>query len=187
MPHRLLLTGILLSLACCLSKEESVEKLTVSSIAFAPGRTIPAEHTCEGADRSPPLAWSGAPAGTKAFAIIVEDPDAPDPAKPERVFTHWVVYDIPARFEKLRAGASESLPRRAKTGENDWGEADWRGPCPSKGSHRYYHKVYALDTKLDLDRPSKRELLDAMKGHVLAEGELVGTYEQRRREAPAVP
>lgn len=154
--------------------------LTVSSSSFTAGGTIPIEHTCEGDDVSPPLAWSGAPAGTKSFAIIVDDPDAPDPAKPKRVWVHWVVYDLPATVAELPRGASTALPAGARHGANDWGKPTWGGPCPPIGRHRYIHKVFALDQVLgDLGAPTKAELERAMQGHVLAQGEIVGTYQKR--------
>lgn len=156
-------------------------QLEVSSPAFAAHASIPSEHTSDGEDVSPPLAWTGAPEGTKCFAIIVDDPDAPDPAKPKRVWVHWVVYDLPATTTSLARDADASLPKGARRGKNDWGKPQWNGPSPPIGRHRYFHRVYALDTLLgDLGEPTRTELEHAMKGHVLAQGELVGTYEKRR-------
>ena len=151
--------------------------LTVTSPAFTEGSSIPAEYTCEGDDVSPPLAWSGAPPGTQSIAIIVDDPDAPDPAKPKRVWVHWVVYDLPPELGALARDAAAALPAGARHGNNDWSKPTWGGPCPPIGRHRYFHKVYALDRKLgDLVAPTKAALEDAMKGHILAQGQLVGTY-----------
>lgn len=153
--------------------------LTLTSSAFTAGGQIPARHTCDGEDTSPPLAWSGAPAGTRSFALIVDDPDAPDPAAPKRVWVHWVLWDIPADVHELRAGASGSaLPDGAREGRNDGGHTGWNGPCPPIGRHRYFHKLYALDTLLrDLGTHAKKADLErAMHGHVLGEAELMGTY-----------
>ena len=146
-------------------------KLTVTSPAFAQGAEIPSEYTCEGANTSPPLAWSGAPAGTRQFALIVDDPDAPDPAHPQRTWVHWVVPALPATQTSLAAAAT---PPAAK---NDWGKQEWGGPCPPIGRHRYFFKVYALDAPVTGD--DKASLEQAMSGHVLAEGELVGTYQKK--------
>jgi Raf kinase inhibitor-like YbhB/YbcL family protein len=158
--------------------------LTLTSAAFAPGAAIPSMHTCDGDDASPPLAWSGAPAGTRSFALVVDDPDAPDPAAPKRVYVHWVLYGIPASVTGLAAGASGSaLPDGAREGENDGGSPGWTGPCPPIGRHRYFHKLYALDAALpDLGpRARKRDLEQAMEGHILAQAELVGTYQRPGR------
>ena len=148
-------------------------KLAVTSTAFAANSEIPSEHTCEGADTPPPLAWTGAPASTKGFALIVDDPDAPDPAAPKQTWVHYVLADIPATATSLPADG-------AKVGKNDWNKAAWGGPCPPVGRHRYFFKVYALDTTIGRDGLTKVELLDAMKGHVVAEGELVGTYQKKK-------
>jgi Raf kinase inhibitor-like YbhB/YbcL family protein len=155
---------------------------TLRSAAFEPGASIPRRHTCEGEDVSPALAWSGAPAGTRSFALIVDDPDVPDPKAPKRTWVHWVVYDLPAGTHALteNAGAG-SLPPGTRAGKNDWGRGDWGGPCPPIGRHRYFYKLYALDTALgDLHTPTKAGLERAMEGHVLARAELIGTYEKGR-------
>lgn len=156
--------------------------LKVDSSAFAPNGAIPAIHTCEGKDISPPLSWSGAPAGTRSFALIVDDPDAPDPAAPQMTWVHWVLYDIDAAATGLPEGVtSVQLPPGTREGRNDWGRTGYGGPCPPVGRHRYFHKVYALDTVLpDLKRPDKAALEKAMKGHILAQAEVVGTYQKRR-------
>ena len=155
--------------------------LTITSTAFAPGAAIPAVYTCEGKDISPPLAWSGAPSGTKSFALIVDDPDAPDPAAPKMTWVHWVLYDIPSTASSLpEAVQSSALPSGTHEGVNDWDRTGYGGPCPPIGRHRYYHKLYALDTVLpDLKRPKKAALEKAMQGHVLAEATLIGTYHKR--------
>jgi Raf kinase inhibitor-like YbhB/YbcL family protein len=156
-------------------KQTKAAVLQLSSTAFQMGQAIPAKYTCDGANVSPPLAWSGAPPGTKSFALICEDPDAPKGA-----FTHRVIYGIPASEKQIAEGVSagESLPAGAKQGINDFKRAGYGGPCPPPGKpHRYFFKLYALDTDLDLKaRPSKKDLLKAMDKHVVGEGELTGTY-----------
>jgi Raf kinase inhibitor-like YbhB/YbcL family protein len=154
--------------------------IKITSTAFQAGGSIPSKYTCEDRDLSPPLAWSGAPAGTKTFALIVDDPDAPDPAKPQRVYVHWVVYNIPAATVALAENASKKgLPKGAVQGKNDWGKAEYGGPCPPIGRHRYFFKLYALDTELTgLSSPTKGDIERAMSGHVLDSGELIGTYQK---------
>src|SRR4051794_29966699 len=157
--------------------------LRITSPAFSEGGSIPSKYTCEGQDISPPLAWSGAPPNTKSFALIVDDPDAPDPAKPQRVYVHWVVYNIPGNVAALPENASnKDLPKGAVQGKNDWGKAEFGGPCPPIGRHRYFHKLYALDTELrGLSSPTKTEVERAMKGHVVASAELLGTYQKTKK------
>ncbi len=157
--------------------------LTLTSSAFVDNGTVPRRYTCEGDDVSPPLSWSGVPARARSLALIVDDPDAPDPAAPKRTWVHWVLYDIPASATGLaeacgpRGGLSAALD-----GVNDWGRLGYGGPCPPIGRHRYFHKLYALDAVLpDLGRPDKAQLVAAMKGHVLAEATLIGGY---RKSAP---
>lgn len=152
----------------------------LSSPAFTDQGAIPKQYTCEGADVSPPLDWSGAPPGTKTFALIVDDPDAPDPRAPKTTWVHWVVHNIPGDTRGLPEDAARrGLPSQAMQGVNDWKRTGYGGPCPPIGRHRYFHKLYALDTNLTgLERPTKAEVLDAMKGHVLAETQLVGTYQK---------
>lgn len=152
--------------------------MDLRSNAFADGAPIPARHTCEGADVSPPLAWTGVPAGAKSLALVVDDPDAPDPRAPKRTWVHWVLYDLPAEARSLPEGATHrSLPRGAIEGTNDWHERGWRGPSPPVGRHRYFFKLYALDTSLEPlgDGASKADVEDAITDHVLAEATLVGT------------
>jgi Raf kinase inhibitor-like YbhB/YbcL family protein len=154
--------------------------LSLTSSAFAGNGPIPKRYTCEGEDISPPLSWSQGPPGARSFALIVDDPDAPDPRAPKMTWVHWVIHNIPADTQALAEGASRGgLPRGALQGFNDWKRAEYGGPCPPIGRHRYFHKLYALDTTLSgLVRPTKAELLAAMQGHVLAQAELVGTYQK---------
>lgn len=155
--------------------------LMLTSPAFAAGTSIPAKYTCDGANVSPPLSWSGVPPGTKSLAVIVDDPDAPDPAAPQRTWVHWVVYDIPPDAPGLPEGAGlHGLPRGARTGANDWNKSEYGGPCPPVGRHRYFHKLYALDVVLPaLAHPSKAALEKAMQHHIVGQAELVGTYERK--------
>ena len=156
-----------------------MSKLELKSSAFAQEGAIPSKYTCQGEDLSPPLAWTGAPRATKSFALIVDDPDAPDPARPKRTWVHWVLYDIPASTTALAEGASTNLPPGTKVGWNDWHKLGYGGPCPPIGRHRYFHKLYALDTTLDLESPTKTEVERAMASHILGRVELVGTYEKK--------
>lgn len=154
--------------------------MQMTSNAFAANGVIPAIHTCEGRDVSPPLAWSGVPAGTRSLALIVDDPDAPDPAAPRMTWVHWVLYNLPADCPGLPEGVRQ-LPPGCLEGLNDWKRTGYGGPCPPIGRHRYFHKLYALDTVLpDLKTPSKQQLEQAMRGHILAEAQLVGTYQKGR-------
>jgi Raf kinase inhibitor-like YbhB/YbcL family protein len=157
--------------------------LTITSPKFEHGQPIPRRYTCEGDNISPPLVWSGVPAGTKSLALIVEDPDAPDPAAPKRVWIHWVVYDLPAGSSGLPEGAGgENLPEGSREGLNDWKKLGYGGPCPPVGRHRYFHRLFALDVVLGALGPlTKRDLLAKIEGHVLAEAELVGTYAKQGR------
>jgi Raf kinase inhibitor-like YbhB/YbcL family protein len=156
--------------------------LQITSPAFDAMGEIPERYTCEGRDVSPPLSWKEVPAGTRSLALIVDDPDAPDPRAPRRIWVHWVVFNLAAASEGLPEAASpDGLPATAVEGTNDWGRTGYGGPCPPVGRHRYFHKLYALDTVLEgLSAPTKPELLQAMRGHVLAEAELIGTYQKKR-------
>jgi Raf kinase inhibitor-like YbhB/YbcL family protein len=153
--------------------------LSLRSSEFSDGGEIPKRYTCEGSDLSPPLAWSGVPEGTKSLVLVVEDPDAPDPKAPKMTWVHWVLYNLPSAADALPEGVTpEALPAGTKHGLNDWKRPGYGGPCPPIGRHRYFHKLYALDTVLTgLGSPTKAKLLKAMEGHVLAQAELVGTYE----------
>jgi Raf kinase inhibitor-like YbhB/YbcL family protein len=152
--------------------------MILTSPAFADGGEIPRAYTCEGGDRSPPLAWHGVPAGAKSLALIVDDPDAPDPKAPKMIWVHWLVYNLPPEATGL-AEAVQVLSPGARQGVTDARSTGYHGPCPPVGRHRYYFKLYALDTMLpDLGKPRKPELLKAMGGHVLAEAQLMGTYQK---------
>ncbi len=165
--------ALLIALAACGQHKGSEDpapsaRLSVTSSAFAANAEIPSEFTCEGPDTQPPLSWSGAPAGTKFYAVIVDDPDAPDPAAPKQTWVHLVAITT-----------ATSLGPDATLGTNDFGKQAWGGPCPPIGRHRYFFKVYALDAAVGPPGIKKPELLEAIKGHVLAEGELVGTYQKQ--------
>ncbi|MBV2234071.1 MAG: YbhB/YbcL family Raf kinase inhibitor-like protein [Sterolibacterium sp.] len=140
-------------------------------------------YTCEGQDISPQLAWSEVPAGTQSLVLIVDDPDAPDPAAPKMTWVHWVLYNIPPTVSELPAAiAPANLPAGTQEGINDWERTGYGGPCPPIGVHRYYHKLYALDTVLpDLGQPTKARLEAALEGHVLAQAVLMGTYIKQKK------
>lgn len=153
--------------------------MILTSAAFPHQGEIPTVHTCQGRDASPPLAWSELPAGTQSLVLIVDDPDAPDPAAPKMTWVHWVLYDIPPTATGLPEGVT-ALPVGTREGINDWKRTGYGGPCPPIGRHRYFHKLYALDKLLgDLGRADKAAVERAMKGHVLAEAQWVGTYQKR--------
>ena len=153
--------------------------LSLTSPAFSHQGEIPKRYTCEGEDVSPPLAWSGLPAGTRSLVLVVDDPDAPDPAAPKMTWVHWLLYNLPPTTEGLAEGlGADELPAGTMEGQNDWKNLGYGGPCPPTGRHRYFHKLYALDTVLDdLEAPTKAQLTKAMEGNVLDHAELVGTYE----------
>lgn len=154
--------------------------MRITSTVFRNEGTIPKLYTCEGKDISPPLVWTDVPTGTKSLALIVDDPDAPDPAAPKMTWVHWVLYNMPSVTEGLPEGV-KSLPPGTKEGVNDWNRTGYGGPCPPIGRHRYFHKLYALDIVLpDLRQPTKVQLEHAMKGHILAEAQLMGTYQKNR-------
>lgn len=161
--------------------EETAMKITITSSAFRPNEPIPRKYTGEGTDVSPPLAWSGVPDGTKELALIMDDPDAPR-AEP---WVHWVIYKLPPTLTGLPGGVPKTPtladPAGAVQGNNTWPKIGYNGPMPPKGHgvHHYHFKLYALDTALDV-KPGldKKQLLAQMKGHILGEGDLVGTYER---------
>lgn len=154
-------------------------KLTLTSPAFKHNDSIPAFYTCDGKDMSPQLDWTGVPAGAKSLVLIVDDPDAPDPAAPRMTWVHWVLYNIPPTATGLgEAIRDAALPHGTLQGLNDWKRTGYGGPCPPIGRHRYFHKLYALDTMLpDLKSPAKTRLEQAMQGHILEQTVLMGTYQ----------
>jgi len=156
--------------------------MTITSPVFRHEGAIPARYTCEGDDVSPPLAVGGIPSAAKSLALIVDDPDAPDPAAPKRVWVHWVMYNLPPTTKELPEGVrADALPAGTRVGKNDWGNAEYGGPCPPIGRHRYFHKLYALDTVLaDLNQPNKAALEKAMQGHIIGEATLMGTYQKAK-------
>jgi Raf kinase inhibitor-like YbhB/YbcL family protein len=156
--------------------------LTLNSPDFVHNGPMPARLTCDDRDLSPQLHWSGVPAGAQSLALIVDDPDAPDPAAPRMTWVHWVLYNMPPTATGLPEGVvAHALPPGTREGVNDWGRTGYGGPCPPIGRHRYFHKLYALDAVLpDLGKPTKAVLEQAMAGHVLASTELVGTYQKSR-------
>lgn len=172
------MTFTLLFLACT----AHADGFTLKSPAFQNGGPIPARFTCDDRDVSPPLMWSGVPAGTKSLVLIVDDPDAPDPAAPKMTWVHWILYDIPPELSELPDALDlAGLPAGVRRGKNDFGKTTWGGPCPPIGRHRYFFKLYALDTLLfDLNEPTKVKLEAAMKGHIIAKTELMGTYERKK-------
>ncbi|MDO8703434.1 MAG: YbhB/YbcL family Raf kinase inhibitor-like protein [Sulfuricaulis sp.] len=156
--------------------------LTLTSSLFHHQGDIPRRYTCDGEDISPPLSWSGVPAGAKSLVLIVDDPDAPDPQAPKMTWVHWVLYNIPpGTTEFAEAVAAQDLPAGTLEGMNDWKRTGYGGPCPPVGRHRYFHKLFTLDTVLpNLDRPTKARIEKAMQGHVLAQAELIGGYKRTR-------
>jgi len=176
----LLVPGLLLFFPARANPPESHMQITSSS--FTHQGMIPAKYTCEGSDTSPPLAWSGVPPSAKSLALIVDDPDAPDPKAPRMTWVHWVLYDVPPQTSSLAESASRAPPPGTREGLNDWKKTGYGGPCPPIGRHRYFFKLYALDTVLPgLGKPSKADLLKAMEGHVVGTAELVGTYQKGQK------
>jgi len=165
------------------------QTITLKSSAFEDSGMIPRTFTCDGADRSPPLEWSGVPDNAKSLVFICDDPDAP-----MGTWSHWVVFNLPPHVRSLNEGVSpaetiesaapkaadQQLPK-ARQGTNDFGKLGYGGPCPPSGTHRYFFRLYALDTQLDLGSSAKRgEVLKAIEGHILAEGRLMGRYARTR-------
>ena len=152
--------------------------MELSSSAFDAGADIPRRYTCEGDDIAPPLNWRDVPSTAKSLALIVDDPDAPDPAAPQRTWVHWVLYDIPCDADGIPEGG-KPLPHGAREGHNDWKRSGYGGPCPPIGRHRYFFKLYALDTTLAASKPStKVDVERAMQGHIVAQAQLIGTYQK---------
>lgn len=154
--------------------------MELSSTAFAQGGEIPRRYTCEGDDIAPALFWSDVPDRVRSLVLIVDDPDAPDPAAPTMTWVHWVLVDIPTGAATIPEGG-QPLPKGCREGLNDWRRTGYGGPCPPLGRHRYFFKLYALDTRLPgLHRPTKADLEHAMQGHALAQAQLVGTYQKHK-------
>jgi Raf kinase inhibitor-like YbhB/YbcL family protein len=182
--------AVILALSCCAfsaakaqadnAGKEIVMTLTIKSAAFTHEHMIPKHHTCDGLDESPSLSWSGVPSNAKSLALIVDDPDAPDPAAPTMTWVHWVLYNIPPDADGLLQGVTpNALPAGTLQGLNDWNRTGYGGPCPPKGRHRYFFKLYALDTRLpDLKSPTKANLESAMHGHIIAHAQLIGLYQR---------
>jgi Raf kinase inhibitor-like YbhB/YbcL family protein len=173
--------ALLLLAASLLLLGEDKMALTITSPAFSEGGAIPARYTCEGEDVSPPLHWDGVEANVRSLVLIVDDPDAPDPKAPKRTWVHWVLYNLPAQSRGLdEAAAPAELPAGTQEGMNDFQRGAYGGPCPPIGRHRYFFKLYALDTPLAFAHaPTKAEVEAAMQGHVLQSAALIGTYEKR--------
>jgi len=151
--------------------------IKITSSAFQDGGLIPAKYTCDGADVSPPLQWDTVPEGTKSIALICDDPDAP-----MGTFVHWVLFNLPAETRQLaeKVPPDKTLPSGARQGTSDFGRVGYGGPCPPSGTHRYFFKIYALDTKLDLPAGARKgDLLKAMQGHILGQGQIIGKYKRR--------
>ena len=150
--------------------------IKITSSAFEDGGLIPAKYTCDGADISPPLQWDAVPESTKSIALICDDPDAP-----MGTWVHWVIFGLPADIRELAEDVppDKTLPNGARQGTSDFGRIGYGGPCPPSGTHRYFFKIYALDRELDLPAGArKRDLLKAVEGHILGQGELVGKYKR---------
>jgi hypothetical protein len=157
-------------------KGGDIMEIKVTSTAFAEGGMIPPKYTCDGQDISPPLQWDAVPEGTESIALISDDPDAP-----RGTWVHWVLFNLPAQTKKLSENIphDKTLPNGAKQGITDFGKVGYGGPCPPSGTHRYFFRIYALDTVLQLGADaSERELLEAMEGHILAQGRLMGKYKR---------
>jgi len=168
----LVMQGIIISTGTLGKEVRKMEKLTVTSAVFAEGAAIASKYTCDGEDVNPPLTISATPAGTRSLALIMDDPDAP-----VGTWVHWVAWDIPPQTREI---PENGIPAGAKQGRNDWKRNNYGGPCPPSGTHRYYFKLYALDTTLTLaPSATKADLERTMQGHVLAAGQLMGTYKKR--------
>jgi len=182
-PHRKFwLAVILVATALIILLGHGAMAMTLNSPAFKQNGHIPSKYTCEGDDVSPPLAWEGVPDDAKSLVLVIDDPDAPDPKAPKMVWVHWIVYNMPPGTKSLPENASEAqLPQGALLGLNDFKKTEYGGPCPPIGRHRYFHKIYALDITLDLKGATKSQIERAMRGHVLANAELIGTYQKGDR------
>jgi Raf kinase inhibitor-like YbhB/YbcL family protein len=173
---------VIILLSCSCDENESAKggkkmDIKVTSLAFDNEGMIPAKYTCDGEDISPPLKWDAVPQGTKSIALISDDPDAP-----MGTWVHWVLFNLPADTKELKENIppDKSLPNGARQGTSDFGRIGYGGPCPPGGTHRYFFKIYALDAELNLQAGArKRDLLKAMEGHILGQGQLMGKYKRR--------
>lgn len=162
-----------------MAEGEQTMAFTLQSSDFVHQGEIPKIFTCDGNDSSPALSWSGLPQHTKSLVLIVDDPDAPDPAKPKMTWVHWLLYNIPPAATELPQAIGSNLPAGTLQGKNDWKRIGYGGPCPPIGRHRYFHKLYALDIELpDLHQPNKAQLEKALTGHIIGQAELIGTYQR---------
>ena len=170
------------ALATQLSPGQPAPPFHLMSTSFEHNGPIPVRYTCDGDNASPELHWTNTPAGTMSFVLIMDDPDAPDPRAPRTKWVHWVLYNLPPELSALSENIDGGkLPPGALAGMNDARRAAYDGPCPPVGRHRYFFKLYALDAMLpDLHQPTKARVESAMKGHVLAEALLIGTYRKQR-------
>jgi Raf kinase inhibitor-like YbhB/YbcL family protein len=176
MTNRSISIVLLATLIQLIAGKEAIMAMELKSAAFANDGNIPPRYTCQGENISPPLAWSGVPQDTKSLVLIIDDPDAPDPDAPKMTWVHWILYNLPPDSGGLPEAVG-NLPSGADEGINDWKKTGYGGPCPPIGNHRYFLKLYALDTKLQgLERPTKADLEAAMSGHILDQAELIGTY-----------
>ncbi len=184
----MILVIFLVLLSGCLIKEnknieeKNMENISIVSEAFKEGANIPSEYTCDGKNISPALSWNGIPEETKSIALIMDDPDAPS-----GTFVHWLLYNLPSETKKLEKGfPKEDIFRDGTThGKTSFGNIGYGGPCPPSGSHRYYFRIYAIDKKLDLlPRATRNQIDDAIKGHIIAKGELMGRYKRRSTTQP---
>jgi Raf kinase inhibitor-like YbhB/YbcL family protein len=172
MPRAIIAGAFAIALAAMASFAAGGAKMKITSSAFQDGANIPSKFTCDGADISPPLQIADIPSQAKSLALIVDDPDAPS-----GLFTHWMVWNIPSQTGVVGEG---SAPKGVQ-GTNDFGKSGYGGPCPPSGTHRYYFKIFALDQELDLPFGAKRGQVDgALKGHVIAQGELMGRYSRKK-------
>jgi Raf kinase inhibitor-like YbhB/YbcL family protein len=192
--HRMVITGFIVALTINamqithaeagtsqINKENNMA-LTLASPSFSHNGMIPVQYTCDSQDISPALSWSGVPNHTKSLVLIVDDPDAPDPAAPKMTWVHWVLYNIPPHVSELPENiAANEFPAGTLQGINDWKRTGYGGPCPPIGTHRYFHKLYALDIVLpDLKHPTKVALEKAIQGHIITQTELIGHYRRNR-------
>ncbi len=183
--HWMTMGLVAIGVACTSGTGEAgpASSMQVTSPAFAANGPIPPRFTCEGEDVSPALNWTGVPAGARSLVLIVDDPDAPDPAAPTRTWVHWVLYNLPPDAAGLPEAvrSATDLPSGTAEGLNDWNRVGWGGPCPPVGRHRYHFRLFALDRLLpDLRTPSRAQLDQAMQGHVMAQAVLVGTYQKQK-------